>query len=1046
MTWENRSVEKCHILDQAPVDDDDDDDDDDMMMMMMMAVVYQAVLKALGKLTPDQKVRCSVRDFNKYRAFLRRISHNEFRKQQAEQLRDGWEKRRLSDAQRLVDDAENRRREEERAHRYQRMFEAEMVKRWQKQAGQIQERKERARQTHIALVREYSRNLAKAFAGSRLINPADKKSADEMKKLQDAMDDAFRAVSGDALDNLPGLKKKAVVKRAAYSGKYPTRVENLDKTGRNVKPEDERTYSDHHVVQFSNRPSVIERDEPVARGSLRPVSEHELTPAPSQEALVDLGPTSLEHLSAEDKDLMETLLMKLLSDTRDGSIAREDLIKLTSLCSTLWGAEEGTSTTSLAAREIVNMSLERVRADIVMGKVPDADLILATSALARTASEGSLTSEKLEMYLNDTLDRAWNEKEDADDEFNAWLVEETIKSTVDQLTTDLVSGNLSRAEVREIGSAVASVVLGEVRSDDSMLADEVIVPTLQQFLQDSESIDETLLDHTLATLLSSYTHVVRRLDKPVWDIIKDFVVEILLRSKMNLREMTSDPDEFVEALRIERVAAGRDDMDLPQQEELLEVLATAVSKFVGCLRPTPVLCDLMRAILGPAQDDLARRRSAECLTIPKINPSMIDQVGESACCLEVALEITASVCDGLALEMAADKEFRDTTIMRLGPAFLFIILANWEEVSAGVDKDTVAIQTSKEFRKDPVVRPSQAESLVLLCMHRLWQDSQGDYLPDNTIVLMATQVAEFPALAPVQLHGLDREVHGVHLPGHVCRKIVKLDEMLTRGSLGYDEAKKLLAIVLHIYIREVLCSDGTLKKEPKSCDCNKLDDMEMDVDVNFYSVTEALQTVAEEAYTDLGGMNLDIEIAEDDLSQLEFIIRATSKDQVDVFFAGTDREFPVSDRMVTFLISLMLELRRVVMEEILPQEAAYDFLKTIAPEVCTPSARSSARALNNVIVEVVQDIEFHRSGSCFFIRIARQLSRTTKEDALVEKEVIQQSRVIAHVAIQKTLERLGATPTGDILNQEVIHTVVRRIRTESIGDLDSRSFASSGQD
>jgi hypothetical protein len=87
-------------------------------------------------------------------------------------------------------------------------------------------------------------------------------------------------------------------------------------------------------------------------------------------------------------------------------------------------------------------------------------------------------------------------------------------------TPEVCSLAVFREDVREIGSAVASVVLGEVRSDESVLADEVVVPTLQQLLKDAEDIDEVLLDQTMASLLATYNQVTRRCDRMVWQVIK----------------------------------------------------------------------------------------------------------------------------------------------------------------------------------------------------------------------------------------------------------------------------------------------------------------------------------------------------------------------------------------------------------------------------------------------------------------------------------------------------------------------------------------------
>lgn len=50
------------------------------------------------------------------------------------------------------------------------------------------------------------------------------------------------------------------------------------------------------------------------------------------------------------------------------------------------------------------------------------------------------------------------------------------------------------------------------------------------------------------------------------------------------------------------------------------------------------------------------------------------------------MEIAASVCEGLNKMMLDDKEFATLVTMTLGPHFMFLVLANWEELSDSVPK------------------------------------------------------------------------------------------------------------------------------------------------------------------------------------------------------------------------------------------------------------------------------------------------------------------------------------------------------------------------
>ena len=62
------------------------------------------------------------------------------------------------------------------------------------------------------------------------------------------------------------------------------------------------------------------------------------------------------------------------------------------------------------------------------------------------------------------------------------------------------------------------------------------------------------------------------------------------------------------------------------------------------------------------------------------------QVGETACGLEVALEVAATVADGLYRDMLMDPRFEEELQQSLAPAFLFALLASWGEMTAEVSK------------------------------------------------------------------------------------------------------------------------------------------------------------------------------------------------------------------------------------------------------------------------------------------------------------------------------------------------------------------------
>ncbi|KAL8571423.1 hypothetical protein ACOMHN_058202 [Nucella lapillus] len=83
-------------------------------------------------------------------------------------------------------------------------------------------------------------------------------------------------------------------------------------------------------------------------------------------------------------------------------------------------------------------------------------------------------------------------------------------------------GSVCSEDVREIGSAMASTILGEIRSDSTILGDEVVLPTLEGVLAEGQTIEDELVDNTMASLLSANDTPTRQSHKTVWQTIKKY--------------------------------------------------------------------------------------------------------------------------------------------------------------------------------------------------------------------------------------------------------------------------------------------------------------------------------------------------------------------------------------------------------------------------------------------------------------------------------------------------------------------------------------------
>ena len=77
-----------------------------------------------------------------------------------------------------------------------------------------------------------------------------------------------------------------------------------------------------------------------------------------------------------------------------------------------------------------------------------------------------------------------------------------------------------REDVCELGSAVASAIVNEVSSDSSLLAEQLVIPTVQSLLDNGKDVDQVLLGETIASLLAAYSLTTGARERPAWLIVK----------------------------------------------------------------------------------------------------------------------------------------------------------------------------------------------------------------------------------------------------------------------------------------------------------------------------------------------------------------------------------------------------------------------------------------------------------------------------------------------------------------------------------------------
>ena len=84
---------------------------------------------------------------------------------------------------------------------------------------------------------------------------------------------------------------------------------------------------------------------------------------------------------------------------------------------------------------------------------------------------------------------------------------------------------------------------------------------------------------------------------------------------------------------------------------------------------------------------------------------------------------------------------------------------------------------------------------------------------------------------------------------------------------------------------------------------------------------------------------------------------------------------PLVNQMVAFLVSLLLQLRLSLQKKVLPLDAAYYLVKAVAGRRCPRQAKDSAKAVDGLIMHMVQDMEWRKTKSPFFDRMVDQLSQ-----------------------------------------------------------------------
>lgn len=81
------------------------------------------------------------------------------------------------------------------------------------------------------------------------------------------------------------------------------------------------------------------------------------------------------------------------------------------------------------------------------------------------------------------------------------------------------------------------------------------------------------------------------------------------------------------------------------------------------------------------------------------------------------------------------------------------------------------------------------------------------------------------------------------------------------------------------------------------------------------------------------------------------------------------------NKMVTFLISILKELRNSMTQGSCSLRVSFEFLSSVAPSLCIPSTKNSLEKQCTIVQNIIEDITRKKMRSVFYDRIVKTLSK-----------------------------------------------------------------------
>ncbi|XP_046582895.1 uncharacterized protein LOC124290226 [Haliotis rubra] len=535
--------------------------------------------------------------------------------------------------------------------------------------------------------------------------------------------------------------------------------------------------------------------------SLKPVSEHMLTPVPSplpcdpltSEFDFDIKEPAMP--TKQESGFVESLLLRLLDDLNNSRIKRDDLLKLTGYCMEVLrikyvsgkrADDLASSPSDHVADDLVRFTLSKILDDIRSGSVSQEDLTTITQSIVREAqndaeADEDISEQALDRLISRTLSSAAEEAFDEDDHISDSALEDFVTTTLSRVKNDLDSKSLPQDGVREIGSAVVSAI----RGGDCRLEGD-LRKTLNSVLDEMEAntMVGAVMDKVVTAIVSSY-HTYTSKEKPHTEMI-EFVSDILTQIFVSIKAGEFSENELMQ------IISTRHDSKRSRKDYVQGMIDSVLYQIDSGTITEEEIQSIGNALVNTGRK-LLTDKGIQFSSAEGVDPMEMTST-------EVAEQVVKEVMDNIQEHMD-DEEFEKEALKALAASFLKVGSSTLEGIS---NVPTIGSSPGESYLST-MKRPSPTESslatdVVLAAMDRITRDLTERNIPVHMLSSIACSLAPQGEVTP-SIYVSEEGLHDASsLPQHMKMTLIDITRLLSEDRVGYDDAKKIFAIILQSYL------------------------------------------------------------------------------------------------------------------------------------------------------------------------------------------------------------------------------------------------------